>query len=200
MAERVIEEHTIPPRWRPLLRGLRLWQMWDLDMPLARWRQDIVKALYTDTPTDMLRHQDVQSDSYAEFCAMHRLWMLSPEMVGIPFKCGISDEESWVLKPWLAYGRRTHLFQLNTPLKGNEQFYDENNYFFDPTEVVTIATLLQYVVTTYGHEQLPVLLANMAQYDDWETLVPAVFDVSAPDFEAGWRSYLIEQYKVSLDH
>jgi hypothetical protein len=89
---------------------------------------------------------------------------------------------------------------LNTPLKGNEQFYDENNYFFDPTEVVTIATLLQYAVTTYGHEQLPVLMANMAQYDDWETLVPAVFDVSALDFEAGWRRYLAEQYKVSLDH
>jgi hypothetical protein len=65
---------------------------------------------------------------------------------------------------------------------------------------VAIATLLEYMVATYGHEQLPVLLANLGRYQDWETLIPALFDVPARAFEAGWHSYLAQQYDVPLDH
>jgi hypothetical protein len=31
------ERHAVGASWRPLLDGLRLWQVWDLDLPLAAW-------------------------------------------------------------------------------------------------------------------------------------------------------------------
>ncbi len=57
-----------------------------------------------------------------------------------------------------------------------------------------IATLLEYIVAAYGYEQIPVLLDSLADHDDWETLIPAVFGVSAADFEANWLNYLAQHY------
>jgi hypothetical protein len=54
------------------------------------------------------------------------------------------------------------------------------------------------MVTTYGRERLPVLIAGLGQYDTWETLLLAVFGVSAAEFEAGWRTYLVNHYTVSV--
>ncbi|HMN31087.1 MAG TPA: hypothetical protein PKE45_23235 [Caldilineaceae bacterium] len=36
------KRHAIGPSWWPLLAGLRLWQLWDLDLPLVTWREDVV--------------------------------------------------------------------------------------------------------------------------------------------------------------
>ena len=192
MGERAIKDHTIPTRWRSFLLGMRLWQLWDSDMPLAHWRHEVVTSLYPDG----LGRQPIVSDTYTELCGMHNLWVLSPMMVGIPFECHISAHGSWVVNPWLANLLPTRLNGLHTPRKGDEQFYDEAGYYFGPTEIVAIATLLEYAVTTYRHEQMPVLLAGLGQYDDRETLIPAVFGVSAANFEADWRRYLAQNYSA----
>lgn len=52
------------------------------------------------------------------------------------------------------------------------------------------AALIDYVVAVYGRERLPVLLAALSEQSTWHTLIPAVFGVTAPEFEAGWRAYL----------
>jgi hypothetical protein len=200
MSARAIEDNAIPPRWRPFLLGLRLWQLWDLDMPLARWRHEVVTFLYTDAPTFPSGPQYELTKPLTDLCAIHSLWMYSPTIVGIPFECRVSNEGTWVTIQWLALGPYSYLDQLNTPLKMYESSYDGGYHFFGPTERVAIATLLEYIVAAYGYEQLPVLLAGLAQYDDWETLIPAVFGVSLSKFEAGWRSYLAQQYNVSLGH
>ncbi len=98
MGERAIKDHTIPTRWRSFLLGMRLWQLWDSDMPLAHWRHEVVTSLYPDG----LGRQPIVSDTYTELCGMHNLWVLSPMMVGIPFECHISAHGSWVVNPWLA--------------------------------------------------------------------------------------------------
>jgi hypothetical protein len=83
-------------------------------------------------------------------------------------------------------------------------------YAFPPSMIVTInppkeneavmlATLIEYAAATYGRERLPVLVAGLVQYDNWETLLPAVFGVSPDEFEAGWQAYLATRYGVSLD-
>jgi hypothetical protein len=84
-------------------------------------------------------------------------------------------------------------------VKGYEPYYNSDNSLV-PTTSVAIASLLEYLVATYGYEQLPVLLAGLAQHNDWETLLPAALGVSAADFEAGWQSYLAQQYNVSVEH
>jgi hypothetical protein len=42
-----------------------------------------------------------------------------------------------------------------------------------------VATLIEYAVVAYGHEQLSVLLAGLTQYDDWDILLPAAYGVSS---------------------
>jgi hypothetical protein len=46
----------------------------------------------------------------------------------------------------------------------------------------------------YGCERLPALVAGLGQSESWETLWPAVYGVSAAEFEAGWQLYLTTQY------
>jgi hypothetical protein len=127
---------------------------------------------------------------------MHSLWMLSPVLVGIPLECLVSDEGTWIATQWLAHVPNTRLDQLRTPLTGYYYNYDEVNYLFRSTDVTAVATLIEYVVAAYGYEQLPVLLAGLAQYDEWDTLLPAVYGVSSAEFEKGWQAYLVKEYGV----
>jgi len=39
-----------------------------------------------------------------------------------------------------------------------------------------------------------VLLAGLRQPLSWGSLIPAAFDVSAAEFEAGWQAWLMEEY------
>jgi hypothetical protein len=48
--------------------------------------------------------------------------------------------------------------------------------------------LIGFIAATYGIDVLPKLLQGFAQYDDWETLAPAVFGVSAGELEAAWHA------------
>jgi hypothetical protein len=63
--------------------------------------------------------------------------------------------------------------------------------------VVAMETIIEYVVVTYGRERLPRLFAALGQHGSWQSLIPAVFDISADEFEAGWQSYLAHQYDTS---
>jgi hypothetical protein len=59
---------------------------------------------------------------------------------------------------------------------------------------IAVATLIEYAVATYGRERLPALVASLSQHNNWETLIPAVYGVSAAEFEAGWQAYLATNY------
>lgn len=48
--------------------------------------------------------------------------------------------------------------------------------------------LIDFIAGTYGIEALPKLLQGFGQYDDWETLAPAVLGISAAELEADWHS------------
>jgi hypothetical protein len=65
-----------------------------------------------------------------------------------------------------------------------------------PGQTVALATLVEYAVATYGRERLPALVTGLGQSDSWETLLPAVYGVSAAEFEAGWLAYLKAHYGV----
>jgi len=82
------------------------------------------------------------------------------------------------------------------PRTGHHQLYDEENYFYRSSEAVKAAILVEYAVAAYGYDQLPVLLASLAQHDTWETLLRAVYGVSTSEFEEGWQEYLVKEYGV----
>lgn len=71
-----------------------------------------------------------------------------------------------------------------------------DSYAPHPGHTVALATLIEYAVITYGRERLPMLVAGLSQHAGWETLVPAVFNVSAAEFEAGWQAHLATSYGV----
>ena len=50
------------------------------------------------------------------------------------------------------------------------------------------AHLIAFIAATYGLDSLPRLLAGFSTYDDWETLAPAVFGLSAAELETAWRA------------
>ncbi len=63
-------------------------------------------------------------------------------------------------------------------------------------EVDFSRALIEYAVITYGRERRPELVAGLGQHDSWGTLIPAVYGVSAAEFEAGWQAYLTAHYGV----
>jgi hypothetical protein len=67
-----------------------------------------------------------------------------------------------------------------------------------PGQTVELAALIEYAVAAYGRERLPALMAGLGQYESWKTLIPAVYGVSAAEFEAGWQAYLVTHYGISL--
>jgi hypothetical protein len=50
--------------------------------------------------------------------------------------------------------------------------------------------LVEYAMYAYGRDRIPALIEGMNRYDSWEELIPAVYGVSAADFEAGWQEWL----------
>ncbi len=59
--------------------------------------------------------------------------------------------------------------------------------------------LIDYAVLIYGRDRLPVLLAALPHHHRWETLIPAVFHVSAAEFERGWQAALRARYHLPND-
>jgi hypothetical protein len=60
-------------------------------------------------------------------------------------------------------------------------------------------TVVDYAVTTYGREWLPALVQGLGQYETWDELVPAVFDIPVSEFEAGWQAYLTTRYQPTSE-
>jgi hypothetical protein len=192
-----VERQPIRLTWLPMLRGLRLWQLWDLDLPLATWRE-AVGWVYTDLPGGEHETTIVLPAHYTELCAAHTLWMPYPEKIHIPLFCDKLERSEWVF-PWqFERDSRTHLTQLaalgmtDVPVDGN--YVDGTHKANHPGQTVALATLFEYVVATYGRERLPALLHGLGHYSTWETLLPAVLGVSPAEFEAGWQAYLATHY------
>lgn len=188
--------HATPVTWQPLESALRLWQLWDLDLPLSAWREEVVKWIYIDLPTTSPRQAVVLPQRYRELCAAHMLWLLSPVQIHLPLFCTGQDQTRWYLDWQGSIEPPVHLDQLAVPVALDSTEYGYPLGTSHPGQTIALATLIDYGVATYGRERLPALVAGLRQHKTWETLVPAVFGVSAAEFESGWQAYLAAQYGV----
>jgi hypothetical protein len=189
------EQDQIRSAWQPMLKGLRLWQVWDMDLSLALWREEIVWWIYLDRPGAGSAQTVMLPRQYEALCASHALWMEAPTMLGIPLLCNGLDWQAWYTGAWGPRHPPVRLGQLAVPAPAG--YAQEGTSIWGQT--VALATLIDYAVTTYGRERLPVLVAGLGRYNTWETLLPAVYGVSPDEFEAGWQAYLATRYGVSLD-
>jgi hypothetical protein len=60
-------------------------------------------------------------------------------------------------------------------------------------QAMTVASLIEYALSTYGQEHLPSLIDAMRHQEDWTEHIPAIFGVSVETFEHGWHTYLAKQ-------
>lgn len=190
------EQQAIRPAWQPLLNGLYLWQVWALDLPLAVWREVVVTWIYRDLPASRPGQAIILPERYAALCAAHTLWMPSPAQMNIPLLCAEPHREELILSPWGSYNPLIRLDQLAVPLRPGEYIEEPDSVhrIGYPGQAVAMATLIEYAVVTYGRERLPTLVAGLRSHDRWATLIPAVYGVSAAEFEAGWQAYLVAHY------
>jgi hypothetical protein len=200
LLERVLaqasEQYAIRAPWQPLLDGLRLWQVWDLDLPLAAWQEEVVTWVYADLPTTRPGQTVVLPARYKALCAAHHLWLPSPVQIEIPLLCAKLAWEDLLLSPWGWYDPLTRLAQLGVPLRPGKyrEEPDSLRLVRHPGHTVAQATLVEYAVATSGRERLPGLVAGLGHYASWDTRLPAVLGVSAAEFEAGWQVYLATHY------
>jgi hypothetical protein len=113
------------------------------------------------------------------------------------------DQANWYLAWRLVDGPPWRLAQF--PLATLESIARESVFLasggqLHPAETVALATVMEYAAATYGPERVPLLLTEAGRQESWATLIPAVFGVSADEFEAGWQAYLATSYGVGVSH
>ncbi len=186
-------QHRINWYWQPLVNALHLWQVWNLDLPLATWREEVVQWLYVGLPTASSGQSDLVPNQYPKLCAAHKLWLPTPMEINIPLLCAELSWEDFHLSPWGWLEPPQHLDEF-VPRASVDLLVDPPAASH-PGRTVMLATLIEYAVATYGRDRLPSLVAALGHYDSWDTLVPAVYGVSSTEFEAGWQAYLMTHYR-----
>lgn len=197
LTKQVHEAYTVDAAWSPLVEALQLWQLWELDLPLAQWRTVIVKWLYGNLSSTNINQPATLPERYTEFCTLYKLWLPDPTQLRLPLLCTEAvDREQLFYERWPPI----HLQELAVPVSGNH--YPEavsQMYLLNYAgQTVAQATLIEYAVQTYGRERLPDFLANLKRHQQWDTLMPRVFGVSSAEFEADWQTYLVTHYQASI--
>lgn len=192
------ERHLIGKAWQPLLKGISLWQLWNLDLPLAAWQEEIITWLYRGSSIAAPGQANALPEHYAALCTTYKLWLSAPLQLDIPLLCAEQDWNGWFSAGAASRETLLHLNQITQALSTNELVGPASfNYIPHPGQTVALATLIDYAVATYGRERLPALVAALGQHEHLETLIPAVYRVSAAEFEASWRTYLAANYGVA---
>jgi hypothetical protein len=177
--------------WEPLIRALRLWGLWEDNGPLAVGHDEVVHWLYQNAQAAGLDARQALPAGYERLCRTYRVWGVSPEDMFIPLNCkelGESQRAPMVspaLATWLVeltYVAGYHMGDV-PPIKA-------------ASRVVALETVIEYIVAIYGRDHLPRLIAALPAHTSWHTLVPAVFGVSADEFETGWQVYLATHYGI----
>jgi hypothetical protein len=182
--------YQVRARVNALLWGLRLWQLWSTELPLATLHKPTIQWIYSD-----VRGRRALPAFDAKLCSLHQSWRAAPYAIQIPLFCSdpqlLKRHEVGRYLP-LAPPRSLAEIQLFAAAMP-----DEPSRGLGEAEPVGLATLFDYAATTYGRQNLSTLIANAASLSTWETLIPATFGVSYSDFETGWQAHLRNRYGVS---
>ena len=60
---------------------------------------------------------------------------------------------------------------------------------------LALESIVDYVVTQYGRDRLPEFVEALSVHNSWSTLIPALYNVSVAEFEAGWNRHLTQKYR-----
>lgn len=188
----VVRHHKIDAMRYPLLDGLRLWQLWQAELPLGRWQAELVRWIYVDLPATPSTAPLPLPQQYSSFCTAHTLWMSHPAQIRLPLLCTGLDQSPDRLPRTLVQEAPRFLPPLDTPVYPDEETdaHGATQATRHPGHVIAIATVVDYVSRRYGRAQVPRLVAGWGRYPTWDELTPVLFGVSATDFETDWLATL----------
>lgn len=169
-------------RWGATIPAMRLWAVWNDDSPLAEGHKELVQWLYRDASNTSIGVRQDLPTGYTRFCRTHRIWRLSPQDLQMPLTC--TDEDNKYL-PLQSIPELSTLWQEIPAHKGHGHQFKH---------VMALTTLIEYIVVTYGRDELPGFILALGEHKSIDTLIPAVFGISEAEFESGWRDYLAQQY------
>ena len=193
-----VERHALGTAHEPMIDGLRLWQVWHLNLPLAKWQPLLVRWIYVGLPAADLGQPLPLPQRYEAFCAAHSLWMAHPAQLRIPLLCSEVDSSPWRITRQIVQHPPRRLPLLNAPIYLDEyaDAAGRTRPATHPGEAIAVATLIDYIITTYGRDQLPTLVENLGRYDTWLDLTPALLGVSATELETGWQQSLAQMVEL----
>jgi hypothetical protein len=183
-------------RWRIAgapRQAVQLWSLWDSGGVLAPWRRSLVRWQYR-TASDL-------PEGFQTFCQINSLFSLIAVDMGVLLVC--SQHDSRQGSPGRAASRLSHLspsiyWTAALPETPDNLPRGTRSGSADRGQTLAMATLFEYVVAGYGRQKLPDLLAALASLDSWDEIASGVFGVPAAEFEAGWHTYLAQEYGVNL--
>ncbi|MBI1298469.1 hypothetical protein GC175_26340 [bacterium] len=213
-------------RWRPLVEALRLWLFWESDGPLSVWREDVIPWLYDGAgtcaalasgppeayrqfcqsltgfnlhPLDLsipLPCDNAVATGEVGLYIFSANWPLALTELAAPLSC------TWSVDPNRLYclfppNIPTRLAEFTPPTSGTYSEAAEIRRLLNyRAQVVAITTILDYATAEYGAATLVDLVHALGLYEDWESLIPAVYGVDTTTFEAGWQEYVKVHYGV----
>ena len=156
--------------------------------PLAVGREEVVRWLYQNAQAESVEARQAVPAGYERLCRTYRIWDLSPELMSIPLTAARTN--ATVVAVALSVAAQLNDFRVRRLVHRTGECAEVG-----VGSRVALETVIEYVVATYGRDHLPRLIAALGEHTSWQTLIPAVFDVSAAEFEAGWQAYLAHQYQ-----
>jgi hypothetical protein len=189
--------YELSSQWHSLQSGLKLWLIWDQQLPLARWRRPIVKLIFSKPLSEFAPDAASLPEFGYSVCASHSLWLSTPLEIGIPLACSGSTPSGYPLQYWILPVSQSGKISLLSLLQQGHS-YDLTQAPADTmTDIVVLSSVVDYIVASYGRDRLPELLAALPRHGSGETLIPALFGKSPAAFEGGWRGFLASQYGVA---
>ncbi len=197
----VTQQTASRPAWRMLVFGVQLWQAHVVMPPPSFSLWDMAAWLDAGAPKIHPNRIAVSAQGLDRVCQGYQIWRYSlPVILHPPTLCSTLDE---------AHTDRPLALTAPLPAKLSIIYADRGwqSYWADvPNEQVDLygnfmrevaaATLIDYMVQVYGREKLPDMMTAMREYDTWDRLIPAVFGISAHEFESGWQDYLRTQNEL----
>jgi hypothetical protein len=162
-----------------------------------------VRWLYQNAKTAPVEMHHARALDAQRRCRTYTSWEVSPVALELLLDCKAK------FAPWREPRLPGSLVDDFYAAWGGEPGWEESYgaWTSEPAEQgplvtgVALETVIEYAVARYGREYVPRLLFALDEHQSWQTLIPALFGVSAEKFEAGWQTFLADKYDkvLSLD-
>ncbi len=179
--------------------ALRLWLIWEHDLPLAVWRKPLLRWLYKEPQDETLRGASDVPPFARDLCAHFSLFMQSPLEVAVPMLCwqrrsGEAEITAWRNQPLLATLSLDPMIYRPAVDMDDMTIWQDVTWPEPGSGALVLATVFEYVSATYGVDALLMMLAAISQHERAETLIPAVFGVTFAEFTTQWRTFIEKRY------